>query len=54
MGPLSSAVSEGRRLGEKQEAVDTVRGRQGLGKSQQDVRHASIRIAARRSGVQKR
>ena len=31
----------------------TVRGRQGLAESQQDVRDVSIRFAARRSGVQK-
>ena len=44
--PFSQAVSEGHRLGERQEAVDTVRGRQGPAKSQQDVRDVSIRFAA--------
>ena len=51
--PFSQAVSEGHRLGERQEAVDTVRGRQELAKSQQDVRDVSFRFARPRSGVQK-
>ena len=50
---FSWAVSEGHRLGERQEDVDPVRGRQGLAKSQQDVWDVSIRFAACRSGVQK-
>ena len=51
--PFSLAVSEGHRLGERQEDVDSVRGRQVLAKSQQDVWDVSIRFAASRSGVQK-
>ena len=51
--PSAEAVSEGHRLGERQEDVDPVRGRQGLAKSQQDVWDVSIRFAACRSGVQK-
>ena len=41
------------RLGERQEDVDPVRGRQGRAKSQQDVWDVSIRLTACRSGVQK-
>ena len=44
--PFSQAVYEGHRPRERQEAVDTVRGRQGLAKSQQDVSVVSIRFAA--------
>ena len=44
--PISWAVSEGHRLCERKEALDTVRGRQGLAKSQQDVRDVFIRFAS--------
>ena len=47
--PHPASFSEGHRLRERQEALDTVRGRQELAISQEDVRDVSIRFAAYRS-----
>ena len=49
----SQAVFESHQLGETQEDVDTVRGRLGPAKSQQNGWDVSIKFAARRSGVKK-